>query len=164
MVQFCCVRDALLTRRKESETLHEQGCDEGRGRSRVEESEAHHVGSGTCAAWAAETRSGRVEPGVEHFGVDGGGGFPEGGRGTLGGYCAYRRGDGLAGHVRSNTSMRLGVIWPIRFLPIHVPRVRYRLTGQEAPLETYTRWQRLAARTHAGRFSRRPEGAEMSGL
>ena len=52
-----------------------------------------------------------------------------------------RRGDGLAGHVRWGRQ-RGSVYLADQKLPIQVPRVRNRLTGQEAPLETYTRLQR----------------------
>ena len=64
----------------------------------------------------------------------------------------YRRGDGLAGHVRWG---RQGgsVYLADQKLPIQVSRVRNRLTGQEAPLETYTRLQRPRG-ADAGLFRR----------
>ncbi len=64
----------------------------------------------------------------------------------------YRRGDGLAGHVRWGRQ-RGSVYLADQKLPIQVPRVRNRLTGQEAPLETYTRLQRPRG-ADAGLFRR----------
>lgn len=63
-----------------------------------------------------------------------------------------RRGDGLAGHVRWGRQ-RGSVYLADQKLPIQVPRVRNRLTGQEAPLETYTRLQRPRG-ADAGLFRR----------
>ena len=64
----------------------------------------------------------------------------------------YRRGDGLAGHVRWGRQ-RGSVYLADQKLPIQVSRVRNRLTGQEAPLETYTRLQRPRG-ADAGLFRR----------
>ena len=61
-------------------------------------------------------------------------------------------GDGLAGHVRWGRQ-RGSVYLADQKLPIQVPRVRNRLTGQEAPLETYTRLQRPRG-ADAGLFRR----------
>ena len=85
------------------------------------------------------------------FGVDGGGGLPEGGRGTLGGGALPSW--GRLGRSRAvGPSARLGVFG--RSEAAHpVPRVRNRLTGQEAPLETYTRLQRPRG-ADAGLFRR----------
>ena len=74
----------------------------------------------------------------------------------------YRRGDGLAGHVRWGRQ-RGSVYLADQKLPIQVPRVRNRLTGQEAPLETYTRLQRPRG-ADAGLFRRVLKGLELSGL
>ena len=63
-----------------------------------------------------------------------------------------RRGDGLAGHVRWGRQ-RGSVYLADQKLPIQVPRVRNLLTGQEAPLETYTRLQRPRG-ADAGLFRR----------
>lgn len=64
----------------------------------------------------------------------------------------YRRGDGRPGHVRWGRQWG-SVYLADQKLPIRVPRVRDRIAGKEAHLETYSRLQR-PRRTDVGLFRR----------
>lgn len=64
----------------------------------------------------------------------------------------YRRGDGEPGHVRWGRQWG-SVYLADQKLPIRVPRVRDRIAGKEAPLETYARLQR-PRRADVGLFRR----------
>ena len=124
-----------------------------RGKRQVKGEEPKRVTLADFALHAPGGLVGRVDPGVDPFGVDGGGGLPEGGRGTLGGGALPSW--GRLGRSRAvGPSDRGSVYLADQKLPIQVPRVRNRLTGQEAPLETFTRLQILPRGADAGLFRR----------